>query len=168
MARRLTVLFRRDPSRDRQKGSLVFAGYQTFWPDGRPLTVGMEAFCRRGQRLLGLDRFLAGQHERLIDIVCFPLRDMEDAITRLPGHRVRRFFLQRTGSQCRLHFMDGTATDTVFEIGRDETRVLDWIGYFSLMDGERQWLDLAAQAVDPTSPAWGGVPAPEVSCVQQR
>src|SRR5215831_15275297 len=85
MARRLTVLFRRDPSRDRQKGSIAFTGYKTFWPDGRPLTVGLEAFCRRGLRLLGLDRYLAGRQERLIDIVCFPLADMDAAITRVPG-----------------------------------------------------------------------------------
>jgi hypothetical protein len=31
--------------------------------------------------------------------------------------------------------------------------VLEWIGFFSLKDGERQWLDLAAQAVDTKSAA---------------
>jgi hypothetical protein len=149
MARTLTILFRRDPARDRQQGRIVYTGYQFFWPDGRPIGVALEGFCRHGQRLLGLDRYLVGQDERLIELLCFPIQSMNDDITRLPGHRVRRFFLQRNGQQGRLHFMDGTATETVFELGRDEARVLDWIGLPSLEDGDRQWLDLTAHALQP-------------------
>src|SRR5262245_59795900 len=54
MSRSLNVLFRRDPSRDRQDNQIHFEGYQFFWPDGRPLAVGLDAFCKHGQQLLGL------------------------------------------------------------------------------------------------------------------
>jgi hypothetical protein len=149
MARTLTILFRRDPTRDRQQGRILYKGYQFFWPDGRPIGVALEGFCRHGQRLLGLNRYLTGQEEQLIEVICFPVQSMDEDITRLPGHRVRRFFLERNGQEGRLHFMDGTATDTVFELGRDEAGVLDWIGLSYLEDGGRQWLDLAAHALNP-------------------
>lgn len=149
MARKLTVLFRRDPSRDRQSEDIRFEGYQVFWPDGCPVTVGLDAFCTHGQRLLSLGRHLAGRTERLMELICFPLKDREDNLTRLPGHRVRRFFLERQGRLGRIHFLDGTPTATVFELGRDEPRVLRWIGLIGLADGERQWFDLAACALEP-------------------
>ncbi len=145
MARTLKILFRRDPSQDRQQGSIYYEGYQPLWPDGRPIAVGLNAFCKHGQRLLGLGRYLNGYSERLIDLICFPLRSLDDHLTRLPGHRVRRFFVQRTGSQGRIHFLDGTPTEVVFEMGRDEPRVLHWIGLPRLRDGQRQWIDLAAR-----------------------
>jgi hypothetical protein len=146
MPRSLLVVFRRDPSRDRQGGPVQFEGYRPFWPDGRAVAVGLDAFCRQGRRLLGLDRELAGRPEGLVELICFPLRGVEDPLTRLPGHRVRRFFLERNGPRGRLHFLDGTATAAVFEIGQDEPLVLDWIGLPTLADGARQWLDLAARA----------------------
>jgi hypothetical protein len=149
MSRTLTVLFRRDPSKDRVCGQIQFEGYEINWPDGRPVATALDGFCRHGQRLLGLGRYLAGCTERLIQLIFFPLRDIEDDLTRIPGHRVRRFYLQRQGMRGRVHFMDGTPTDTVFEIGRDEARVLHWIGLSSLPDGCRQWFDLAARAVEP-------------------
>ena len=54
MSRTLRILFRRDPSKDRQRGNIVFEGYEVLWPDGRPVAVGLDAFCKHGQRLLGL------------------------------------------------------------------------------------------------------------------
>jgi hypothetical protein len=148
MARSLTVLFRRDPTRDRQRGSISFEGYEILWPDGKPVTTGLNAFCYHGQRLLGLGRHLAGRHERLLRLICFPLKSREDNLTRLPGHRVRRFFLHRQGNVGRMHFLDGTPTDTVFEIGRDEPQVLRWIGLPGLLEGQQQWFDLAAAPAD--------------------
>jgi hypothetical protein len=161
MQRSITILFRRDPSRDRQGQGVHFRGFRMLWPDGRPAGVGLDAFCRQGQRLLGLDRCLGDCHDRLIELICFSIPNPDDNITRLPGHRVRRFFLQRSGSRGRLHFLDGTATDTVFDLGRDEARVLDWIGLPSLEDGGGRWIDLAARpvpAVDRGPP--GAPPAP--------
>jgi len=148
MARTLTVLFRRDPTRDRQRGHIFFEGYEILWPDGRPIATGLNAFCNHGQRLLGLGRHLAGRSERLLRLICFPLKGRDDDLTRLPGHRVRRFFLERQGNTGRMHFLDGTPTDTVFEIGRDERKVLGWIGLTGLGEGEQQWFDLAAGPAD--------------------
>src|SRR5947209_9818253 len=124
MARTLQVLFRRDPSKDRQDQDVHYEGYEFLWPDGRPVAVGLDAFCSHGQRLLGLGRHLQGCTEKLLELMCFPLSGREDAMTKLPGHRVRRFYIERTGRQGRLHFMDGTPTAIVMEVGRDESRVL--------------------------------------------
>lgn len=145
MTRSLTVLFRRDPSRDRHRGDIHFEGYEVLWPDGSPVTVGLDAFCKHGQRLLGLGRHLAGCTERLIELVIFPLSNREDHLTRIPGHRIRRFCLKREGPSGRVHFLDGTPTDTVFAMDRDEPRVLEWIGLPQLRDGDHQWFDLGAR-----------------------
>ncbi len=126
-----------------------FEGYQVCWPDGRPVHTGLDAFCKHGQRLLGLGRHLAGCRERLIELICFPLSGRDDDLVRIPGHRVRRFFLERRGRRGRIHFLDGTPTDTVFELGRDEYRVLEWIGLPAMREGEQQWMDLAARVVEP-------------------
>jgi hypothetical protein len=152
MSRTLTILFRRDPSRDRQRESIHYEGYQPFWPDGRPVAVGLDAFCKHGQRLLGLGKHLAGCRERLIRMICLPLLGRDDDLHRIPGHRVRRFFIERQGQTGRIHFMDGTPTSIIFEIGRDEPRVLHWLGLPTLGDGERQWFDLAAVTVDAAFP----------------
>ena len=60
MSRTLRILFRRDPAKDRHRENIFFEGYQVLWPDGRPVAVGLDAFCKHGQRLLGLGRHLAG------------------------------------------------------------------------------------------------------------
>jgi hypothetical protein len=148
MHRALTVLFRRDPSRDRRDGPIPFEGYAICWPDGTPVAVGLEAFCLHGQRLLSLGRHLAGRVERLLELICVPLRGREDDLTRLPGHRVRRFCLRRQGACGRLHFLDGTPTEAVFHAGHDDPRVLDWIGLPGLSPGEGRWLDLAVRPAD--------------------
>jgi hypothetical protein len=157
MKRSLTVLFRRDPSRDRQRDKIHFEGYQVLWPDGQEVTVGLDALCKHGQRLLGLGKHLAGCSERLIELIFYPLRGREDHLTRIPGHRVRRFCLKREGRRGRVHFLDGTPTETVFEMDRDEARVLEWTGLPDLSEGEHQWFDLAARAVEAT-PATHGLP----------
>ena len=64
---------------------------------------------------------------------------------------MRRFLLQRTGREGRIHFLDGTPTATVFDLGTDEYRVLHWIGLTGLKDGEGQWFDLAARAIEPVA-----------------
>jgi hypothetical protein len=152
MPRKLTVLFRRDPTRDHQDNKIEYEGYEMLWPDGRPVTVGLNAFCKHGQALLRLGRHLAGCRERLLDLVCFPLAGRDDAYTRLPGHRVRRFFVERHGRQGRVHFLDGTPTAVVFDLHRDESRVLQWIGLPGLRDGERQWFDVAASPTASSVP----------------
>ncbi len=56
----ITVRFRRDAMRDRRREDRPVAGYRMFWPDGREVDMGLEAFCRYGERLLGLDWYLTG------------------------------------------------------------------------------------------------------------
>jgi hypothetical protein len=148
MSRTITLLFRRDPSRDRQNDLCHFEGYEPLWPDGRPVAVGLDAFCKHGQRLLGLGKHLAGCQEKLVRLICMPLTGRDADLNRIPGHRVRRFFLLREGQGGRLHFMDGTPTTATFDLGRDEPNVLDWVGLPSLADGEILWFDLAAMAVE--------------------
>lgn len=148
MSRTLRVLLRRDPSRDRVDSDVRYEGYKAYWPDGRPLAVGLSAFCKHGQRLLGLGRHLGGARERLVDLIVFPLPDSEASLTRLPGHRVRRFSIRREGRQGRIHFLDGTPTTVVFDLDHDEAPVLHWIGLPGLRDGERLWFDLAARPVE--------------------
>jgi len=154
MARTLRVIFRRDPGKDRSKEQIQYEGYEVLWPDGRPVTVGFDAFCRHGQRLLGLGRHLKGCTERLVDLIWFPLRGRDDNLVRIPGCRVRRFFLRRQGQQGRLHFLDGTPTAIVFRTD-DEDQVVHWCGLRSIPEGGDQWFDLAA------SPAQTGNAAPQ-------
>jgi hypothetical protein len=152
MPRTLTVLFRRDPRRDHRRGEVDYEGYHLLWPDGRPVAVGIDSFCRHGQRLLRLGRHLAGLPERRIELLCYLVAGVEAPLTRLPGSWVRRLFLERSGGHGRLHFLDGTPTTLVFDLARDEPAVLDWIGLAELGDGQRQWLDLAARTVDSAPP----------------
>lgn len=161
MSRTLRLLFRRDASRDRVEDEIPYEGYEVLWPDGRAVSIGLSAFCTHGQRLLGLGRHLRGSHERLVDLILFPLPEREASLTRLPGHRVRRFSIQRQGRQGRLYFLDGTPTTVVFDLDQDEASILDWVGLPSLSEGERQWFDLAAHPAEvpvsvacPPSPAF--------------
>lgn len=152
MYRSLRMLFRRDPARDRQDGPVRYEGYDFRWPDGQPVAVGLTAFCTHGQRLLGLGRHLAGAPERLVDLLLFPLPNRDADLTRLPGHRVRRFSLHREGRKSRLYFLDGTPTTAVFDLDRDEAPVLHWLGLPSMRNGEVLWFDLAARPVESPPP----------------
>ena len=149
MSRYLRLLFRRNPSRDRSENDVAFEGYEILWPDGRPVALGVESLCKHGQRLLGLGRHLRGAHERLVDMICVHLMDREADMTRLPGHRVRRFCLERAGKHGRVYFLDGTPTTILFDVDRDEQVFLRWLGLLDLHDGGRVWFDLAAQPVEP-------------------
>ncbi len=151
MHRALTLLFRRDPSRDRAEEKVHYEGYEILWPDERPVAVGVDAFCKHGQRLLGLGRHLEGRSSRVLEMLCFPKPIREAAMTKLQGHRVRRFYLERQGRTGRLHFLDGTPTAVVIDMDRDEEEILAWLGLPDLNDGERQWFDLAARPLGEVS-----------------
>ena len=148
MSRTLILLFRRGPSRDRQTETLKFEGYEPLWPDGRPVAVGLDAFCKHGLRLLGLGKKLESCEEKLVKLICLPLSGRDDELNRIPGHRVRRFYLKRTGNMGQIHFMDGTPTVATFELGFDDPRVIHWVGLNTLADGEILWFDLAAVGMD--------------------
>jgi hypothetical protein len=147
MHRTLILLFRRDPERDGMHGKVPVEGYQISWPGGRPVALGLKAFCKHGLRLLGLKGCLNGWSERLVELLCFPITDREANMTRRAGHRVRRFCLTRLGALGRLHFLDNSPTQVVFDLDRDDPAVLDWIGLPALREGGRQWIDLAARGL---------------------
>jgi hypothetical protein len=160
MFRSLKVLFQRDPAKDLLSGKLFFEGYRLVWPDGRPVGVGINAFCKHGQRLLGLGRFLKGYKEKFLELICYPVASRDQDMTKMPGHRVRRFYLERKGSLGTLHFIDGTPTAAVFDLSKDEPRVLQWIGLTNLRDGEQVWIDFAARLVDAAPSAGQNEPRP--------
>jgi hypothetical protein len=90
---------------------------------------------------------------QLVDMICITIANREERMTRLAGHRVRRFCLHRTGRQVRLHFLDGTPTVILLDLDCDEPRLLDWLGLPALEDGDSSWFDLAARIVEPTAHA---------------
>ena len=151
MSRKLTLLFRRDPSADRVENNVAFEGYKPMWPDYRPVQTGLDAFCKHGQRLLGLGRALAGREECLIDLHCFPLTHREASLTRIAGFRIRRFSIRRSGNSGRIHFLDGTPTTIVLRLGHDEAKVCNWIGLTDIQDGEELWMDIAAAPTQESS-----------------
>lgn len=164
MVRSLKVLFRRKPSGDRQENRVQFEGYEFLWPNGRPLGVSFDALCKHGQRLFGLGRHLGDRTELFVEMLCCPLSGVDDDLTRVPGARVRRFFLERQENRGRLHFMDGTPTTIFLDLERDEWRVLQWIGLDVLPDQQRAWFDLAARPIEnPRTTPVANVPtmAPE-------
>ena len=148
MSRTLILLFRRDPASDRQTDKVKLEGYQPLWPDGRPVDLSIDAFCKHGLRLLGLGKQLEGCEEKLVKLVNLPLSGRNDDLNRIPGYRVRRFFVKRTGNRGQMFFMDGTPTIAIFDLQADDPRILQWIGLTTLGDGEVQWFDLAAVGVD--------------------
>jgi hypothetical protein len=147
-SRPLTVLFRRDPARDRENRGIIQHGYEICWPEGHAVAVGLDALCHYGLRWLGLNRLLAGAHERLMVLTCLDLESRDDDLTKMTGHRTRRVTLRREGRIGRIHFIDGTPTEVIFVLGRDEQPVLDWIGLSTLADGELRWLDVSAGPAD--------------------
>jgi len=148
MVRTLGILFRRDPSRDRIENSVHFEGYRMCWPNGTPVSSGVDALCSHGQRLLGLGVLLAGRQERHLNLLSFPQETGRENMTRMPGYRVRRFFVERSGNQARLHFMDGTPTAICFDLEQDDEPLLRLVGLAGLADGARSWFDLAATPIE--------------------
>ena len=153
MSRSLTILFRRDRLRDHQSGNVDFEGYQVLWPDAKPVACGLDAFCKQGQRLLGLGKHLAGCDEKLVKLICIPLSGREDDLNRVPGARVRRFYIERDGNHGQTYYMDGTPTVASFDLIHDDPRVLFWLGLNSLQDGDVTWFDIAAVPLEAASPA---------------
>jgi hypothetical protein len=98
-----------------------------------------------------LGRHLNGHAERLVELLFIPMADREADMTRILGHRVRRFCLERIGHTGRVCFLDGTPTMIRFDLGRDEPALLRWLGLACLCDGERQWFDLAARPIEPVT-----------------
>jgi hypothetical protein len=148
----LILLFQRRPGTEHARGGITSSEYDIFWPDGQPVRLGLSRFCKVGARLL-----LGRRHEggaALIRITLHPVARLEAALTR-PGHRVRcrRLFALRHGDTIRLHFLDGTPTDAVFDASRDEPIVLRWLHAECMRPGEPFWFDLASQTAEECCPS---------------
>jgi hypothetical protein len=147
MARKLQILFRRDPKRNRQLNNVDMDGFQLLWPDRRPVESGFDAFCRHTQRALGLHRHMEDVEEQLMELIHYPRNGREDSLVRIPGQIVRRLMVKREGVVGRLHLLNGAPTEITFEMGRDDPRLLNWVGLPELADGEERWFDLKARPV---------------------
>jgi hypothetical protein len=145
--RELTVLLQRRRDRDASDQRINYAGYDIYWPDGRPVSVGLERFCQQGTRLL-----LGRAHDpemAMIRLWTYPLRGLESPLTKPgPGVRCRRFYALRFRDLIRLHFFTGTPTEIVFDRETDDPEVLRWLHAERIRPEVPFWFDLASQVVD--------------------
>jgi hypothetical protein len=125
---------------------MTFSDYDIFWPDGRPVCLGLSRFCRFGSRLL-LGRKFEGE-TILVRLTVYPLAGLNAALTRRgTAVRCRRLYALHYGNTIRLHFLDGTPTEAVFHAGSDEPQVLRWLQADRMGPGEPFWFDLASQTL---------------------
>jgi hypothetical protein len=143
-ATEIVVLLQRRRERDQAQQRVAFSGYDIYWPDGTPVSVGLRRFCQQGTRLLlGRARDL---ERALIRISLHPVAGLEAALTRPgPGVRCRRFYALRLHDAIRLHFFTGTPTEVVFNRRKDDPEVLRWLQSDHMRHGEPFWFDLASQ-----------------------
>lgn len=146
-ARSLTVLFERNTSSDEESGRVRYSGYDIYWPDGSPVTLGLNRFCQFGARTLFGRKGVASS---LLNLYLIPIESLESPLPKLPrGVRSRRFYIQRNGEEGRIMLLDGTPTDLVFDRRTDDSRVLHWVGLDRLQDEMKQWYDLVVLPVEP-------------------
>ncbi|HVS36247.1 MAG TPA: hypothetical protein VMS17_11820 [Gemmataceae bacterium] len=140
--RKESVVFRRNDSKDEQIGGIEYTGYDVFWPSGRRVRgLAFDRFCKIGVRyLLGREK----PEIAAVDVYFLPLPHRDVLLPRVPGCRLRVLYLERTGSQLKLFLSDDTPTDIVFDLERDEERVLTWLGARQAADGGRQWFGFYA------------------------
>jgi hypothetical protein len=145
-ATELTLFLKRRPGTEHARAGITFAEYDIAWPDGRPVQIGLSRFCNSGARLL-LGRRYQGQ-TALVRLTIYPIAGLEAALTcPFCGARCRRFYALRRGDCIRLHFLDGTPTETVFDATADDPRVLRWLQAEHMRSGEPFWFDMAGQTL---------------------
>lgn len=146
----LVVLFQRKPERDRAEKGISFAGYEILWPDGQPVTLGLERFCSQGTRLLlGRARDL---ERALLRVTMHPVESLKSALTRPgPGIRCRRFYALREHNEIRFYFFTGDRTEITFDDQDDDPRVLDWLHAKYIHAGAPFWFDLASELLPESS-----------------
>jgi hypothetical protein len=139
-------MLQRRRERDASNETIRYTGYDIYWPDGRPVSVGLERFCQHGTRLL-VGRFCDAE-STLVRLTLFPVANLEAALTRPgPGVRCRRFYALRQDEGIRLHFFTGTPTEVLFNPEQDEPAVLSWLHADAMRWGVPFWFDLGSQIV---------------------
>ena len=144
--RELFVVLKRRRERDAATEQAVYAGYDIYYPDGRPVAVGIQRFCQQGTRLLlgrARDPELA-----VVKLSLYPVAGLEAPLTR-PGRgvRSRRFYALRLCDAIRLYFFTGTPTEIIFDHQQDDPEVLRWLHAERIRPGQPFWFDLASQLV---------------------
>jgi hypothetical protein len=140
----IRILLVRRRESDQSNGLAVFTGFDICYPDGQPISVGLRRFCHVGTRLL-LGR--ARDVDRaLVRITLYPVASLEATLTRPEsGVRCRRFYALRNGNEIRLHFLNGTPTEVVFDDRKDDPVVLHWLRSSHIRPDTPFWFDLASQ-----------------------
>jgi hypothetical protein len=142
-ATELTLRVQRRPGTEHADGGIAFAEYDLAWPDGRPVRTGLSRFCHFASRLV-LGRRYAGE-TALVCLTVYPVAGREAALTRPGGGvRSRRLYALRQGDTVRLHFLDGTPTEAVFNVAEDEPAVVRWLQADRMRPGEPFWFDLCS------------------------
>ena len=145
-ATELTLVLQRRPGTEHARGGTSFAEYDIVWPDGSPVDVGLRRFCNSGARLI-LGRRYDGQ-TALVRLTIHPVAGLQAPLSRgVSGVRWRRFYALRRGDSIRLHFLDGTPTETVFHLADVEPRVLRWLQAERMQPDEPFWFDLSSQTL---------------------
>ncbi len=155
--RKISILFRRNESKDEQLGGIEYTGYDLYWPSGRKvLGLAFDRFCKIGMRyILGREK----PELAAVDGYFLPLASRDDRLPRIPGCRLRVLYFERTGSQLKVFLSDDTPTEIAFDLERDEEPILDWLGGRRVADGARQWFGFYAvrkDDVEVTVPARRG------------
>jgi hypothetical protein len=142
----LIVLLKRRPERDEAGQQVRYRGYDVYWPDGRPVSVGVRRFCQQGTRLL-LGRSVDPE-QALVQINLYPVDGLEAGITRPgAGIRCRRFYALRQNHAIRLHFFTGTPTEICFDLRHDDPEVLRWLHAESVPPARPFWFDLGSRVI---------------------
>jgi hypothetical protein len=148
----LTVRFQSRPGTERVRGGITSAEYDIAWPDGSPVRTGLSSFCNIGSRLLLGRRYQGGA--ALVRLTVYPVAGLKAPLTRPGGGvRCRRLYALRHGDTIRLHFLDGTPTEAVFDAAQDEPPVLRWLQADRIRPGEPFWFDLGSQTLAEECPA---------------
>jgi hypothetical protein len=142
----LTVLLKRRRERDQAGEQVRYRGYDVFWPDGRPVSTGVQRFCQQGTRLL-LGRSVDPE-QALVQITLYPVDGLDAALTRPgTGVRCRRFYALRQNQAVRLYFFTGTPTEVCFDLRQDDPEVLRWLHAESLRAWRPFWFDLGSRVL---------------------
>jgi hypothetical protein len=155
--RKLSVVLRRNESKDEQSGGIEYTGYDIFWPSGaRVQGLAFDRFCKIGVRyILGRDKPAVAE----LDAYFVPLAGRQELPPRVPGSRVRVLSLERDGPRLTVCLSDETPTDIVFDLEQDEEPVLKWLGARAIADRARQWFGFYALQAASVGAAGAGRPA---------
>ena len=155
--RKMALVFRRNESKDERIGGIEYTGYDLYWPSGSKVQgLAFDRFCKIGVRyILGRDK----PEVAAVDVYFVPLAGRDDVLPRIPGARLRVLCLDRKDTQLQIFLSDDTPTDIVFDLERDEERMLAWLGARQVADGGRQWFGFYAlrkELAEMTVPARRG------------